>query len=388
MVLLLSMIRGYCCQFDTLNDEYMAIIVGAIKNLLYFFQKTTQANLDYHKDFITMVEVIEEYGGAGLLTYFPNMIKKELTTKGADMDKASADEMKEAKKTMRKNFLTALILNGANREKYSELKRSMAENYVTRTSKYPESSEVALRILNAYVSPAGWNRCIKQDYGSLAEEGAMFAQSDGDNSWKTNMTCHGCGVRGHLKWECPNKKDKGQDQIHANVKEEENPDDGENLFVQQKLKGMMNKNYLLLDNQSTVHQIANPSLLKNIRMSSKPINIHCNAGVFKTELEGELGQLTVHHNPNSIANVLSLKAVAEKHRITYDSWDWNGVFKVHTPNRVVEFMPSECGLHYVDMSLEGDIIQHMFVTADMPEVEDDKEVENTTKEYVMINTVW
>jgi hypothetical protein len=37
MVLLLSMIRGYCCQFDTLNDEYMAI-VGAIKNLLYFFR--------------------------------------------------------------------------------------------------------------------------------------------------------------------------------------------------------------------------------------------------------------------------------------------------------------------------------------------------------------
>jgi hypothetical protein len=29
----LSMIRGYCCQFDTLNDEYM-LIVGAIKNLL------------------------------------------------------------------------------------------------------------------------------------------------------------------------------------------------------------------------------------------------------------------------------------------------------------------------------------------------------------------
>ncbi len=157
--------------------------------------------------------------------------------------------------------------------------------------------------------------------------------------------------------------------------------------MQQKLKGTVNKKHLLLGNQSTVHQIANPNLLKNIRKSSKPINIHCNAGVSKTELKGELGQLTVHHNPNSIANVLSLKAVAEKHRITYDSWDWNGVFKVHTPNRVVEFKPSERGLHYVDMSLEGDIIQHMFVTADMPEEEDDEEVENATEEYVMINTV-
>jgi hypothetical protein len=40
---------------------------------------------------MAMVEVIEEYGGAGLSTYFPNMIKKELTTKGINMDKTSGD---------------------------------------------------------------------------------------------------------------------------------------------------------------------------------------------------------------------------------------------------------------------------------------------------------
>jgi hypothetical protein len=57
-------------------------IVGAIKNLLYFFQKPTQPNFDYHDDFMAMVEVIEEYGGAGSLPYFPNIIKKELMTKG------------------------------------------------------------------------------------------------------------------------------------------------------------------------------------------------------------------------------------------------------------------------------------------------------------------
>jgi hypothetical protein len=35
---LLTMIQGYFCQFDLLNDEYMAI-VAAIKNLSYFFQE-------------------------------------------------------------------------------------------------------------------------------------------------------------------------------------------------------------------------------------------------------------------------------------------------------------------------------------------------------------
>jgi len=49
----------------------------------------------------------------------------------------SGDEMKKAKKTVRDKFLAALMLNGANRDKYGELKRGMAENYVTGTSEYP-----------------------------------------------------------------------------------------------------------------------------------------------------------------------------------------------------------------------------------------------------------
>jgi hypothetical protein len=64
VVLLLSMIRGYCCQFDTLNNEYMSIVVGAIKYVLYLFQKPTQTNSDHHEDFMAMVKVIEEYRGA------------------------------------------------------------------------------------------------------------------------------------------------------------------------------------------------------------------------------------------------------------------------------------------------------------------------------------
>jgi len=55
------MIRGYCCQFDLLSNEYMVIVV-AIRNLFYFFQKAEQLNADYHEDFMAMFQVIEEYG--------------------------------------------------------------------------------------------------------------------------------------------------------------------------------------------------------------------------------------------------------------------------------------------------------------------------------------
>ena len=86
------------------------------------------------------------------------MIKKELLSKNiTDPSKATADELKEARGIVREKFLAVLMLNGANASKYGELKRSMAENYVTKTSEYPESPEVMLRILNTYQPPARWN---------------------------------------------------------------------------------------------------------------------------------------------------------------------------------------------------------------------------------------
>jgi len=190
IIKLLTVIRGYCCQFDTLNDEYMSI-VKSLKNLFYYFQKTEQTNSEFHEDFMVLVEVIKEYGGTGSLTHFPNMIKKELSSKNLmEPSKASADELKEAKSIVREKFIAALMLNGANASKYGELKRSMAENYVPRTSEYPESPEVVLRILNAYQPPAGWNmnRC-KQEAGARTNEGAMLAQTDNGN-WKTNIECY------------------------------------------------------------------------------------------------------------------------------------------------------------------------------------------------------
>jgi hypothetical protein len=36
-------------------------IVGAFKNLFFFWKKPHQANADYHEDFMALVKVIKEY---------------------------------------------------------------------------------------------------------------------------------------------------------------------------------------------------------------------------------------------------------------------------------------------------------------------------------------
>jgi hypothetical protein len=180
----------------------------AIKNLFYFFQKNNQLNADYHEDFIAMLEVIKEYGGAGSVTHFPNMLKKEIESMGTDLAKATSNQLKQAKKTVRDKFLAALMLSGANGAKYNNLKRNMKENFVTGTSTYPESPKAVMRILNAYQPPAGWSR-RKQDAGTGIEEGAMFTQAKGgDYSWKVRINCHKCGKKGHIARECPKNEEK------------------------------------------------------------------------------------------------------------------------------------------------------------------------------------
>jgi hypothetical protein len=133
------------------------------------------------------------------------------------------------------------------------------------------------------------------------------------------------------------------------------------MFVQKREKGVLNKNWLLLDSQSTVDQVANPALLKNIRKAASTVTIHCNAGSTSTDLEGDLGSVTVKHNPHSIANVVSLHETKQRHRVTYDSWDRGGVFQVHTDGRIVEFKPSSHGLHYHDISDPSSNVELMLV---------------------------
>ncbi len=181
----------------------------------------------------------------------------------------------------------------------------------------------------------------KQDAGTGTEEGAMFAQAKGgDNSWKARINCHKCGKKGHIAQECPKNEEKEEEQMHANkeqdtLTEEEDINEGENIFIQHKERGVVNKNWVLLNSQSTVNQIANPAFLSNIRKAKKPATIHCNAGSTYSSLEGEFGTLTVKHNPRSIANVLSLHQAKDRHRVMYNSWDHGGVFQVHTQDGIL-----------------------------------------------------
>ncbi len=134
------------------------------------------------------------------------------------------------------------------------------------------------------------------------------------------------------------------------VADEEDTDDGENIFVQKKEGGVVDRNWVLLDSQSTVDQVSNPAMLRNIRKAKNPSKIHCNAGSTGSVLKGNFGSITVKHSPYGIANVLSLNGAKQRHQVMYDSEDRGGVFHVQTNKGIMEFKPSARGHHYHDVA--------------------------------------
>ena len=83
--------------------------------------------------------------------------------------------------------------------------------------------------------------------------------------------------------------------------------------------------------------------------ATTPINVHCNKDTLTTNQEADFGNTPVYFDNRGIANVLSPYRLGKKFKVTYDSTDRGGVFKVYTKQGVVEFKPTTNGLHALNL---------------------------------------
>ena len=75
----------------------------------------------------------------------------------------------------------------------------------------------------------------------------------------------------------------------------------------------LSKDWVIMDNQSTLDQFVNADYLTGIHAVANPM----------------FGKFPVWFNPNGIANVLSLKTITDHSLVTYNSEDRGGIFTVH-----------------------------------------------------------
>ena len=115
-------------------------------------------------------------------------------------------------------------------------------------------------------------------------------------------------------------------------------------------KGYINKDWVLLDSQSTIDLFCNTSLLTNIRVVSDHLNIFCNAGSASTNMVGDLkGYGTVWFYASGIANILFLHRVAERFHVTYDSQESNCFIVWKHDGSTQRFIPGSRGLYYCNL---------------------------------------
>jgi hypothetical protein len=335
--------------------------VASHKRLYTYYQRDGVDNHTYHREFMFFVETIETYGGLGAVGVIPVFLEEKITKlhkQGliADATAPTDEERALAFNAVHKEYLAALMISGANCDHFSLLRTDLQNQYGYGNNLNPKLTDQCLSLLNRWTIAPSCPKCgdaplvaptppKQEDAKALvfAQDGSKggnpvsrsnasprkssrggkdphkpssSSSSSSSSSGRqiTNVQCKNCGRLGHTSLVCPDNK-LPPEQIHAMDNDDASEASNESIVIilAQLLdepvvphKQTINKDFVLLDSQSTVNLFSNPSHVKNIRPADTPIRVHCNKGTMVTNKQADFGDNHVYFDANGIANVLSL----------------------------------------------------------------------------------
>jgi hypothetical protein len=127
--------------------------VASHKWLFTHYQKDGVDNHSYHREFLAHVETIETYGGLGAIGVIPTFLKakvNKLATEGSIADATYPTDNKKAVAitAVQEEYLAALMLSGANHDRFNELRNDLKNQYDYGKDCCPKTTNACLSLLN------------------------------------------------------------------------------------------------------------------------------------------------------------------------------------------------------------------------------------------------
>ena len=351
-ILLLKAIKEHALNYQE-NRYSMAIILDAMRAVLGTKQKDNESLQDYTKRFRLARDVLKSHvGGPIILT----KIVEALPT----YDEEDKEKCAKLQEQTYNQFLAYLYLDNADKTKYGSILTGLITQQSLGNNQYPKSVTEANNVLSNHrfdVMPKTIAKNKSQGEGNKNQD----SKDDGREDEDVNLSfaqlegkCYCCGKAGHKSPSCRDKNkpkeewaiNKAQShaqttgssdasivgsvsgptsQVSTPARSESSASQsgwaGAHIQLQFHQQAFLMRDWILLDNQSSVTVFCNKDMVSNIRESDNgEMQLKTNGGTLVTTQKADLPQWgEVWYNENAITNIFSYAEMADKYRITYDS---------------------------------------------------------------------